>query len=200
MFLSNGWRMWLVIVLDGHERGLQAEMRTMLNTHVQRCVTCTALWITAMLLRDTFLEKAKLQVGVIWKDKLKWMVFSGDFKCHRAAGATLLFNGILIFIHIFIFCAYLDNLLLFCCLGTTLHVVMCIIMLFRDWSSHEEILAAVHQPSSLPSIIEAVPKSSSMAATDATKTREKHRAKGVRGGDKQSWVEGGFAIINQVPD
>lgn len=39
-----------------------------------------------------------------------------------------------------------------------------------------------------------------MAATDATKTREKHQAKGVRGGDKQCWVEGGFAIINQVPD
>lgn len=27
-----------------------------------------------------------------------------------------------------------------------------------------------------------------MAATDATKTGEKHRVRGLRGGDKQSWM------------
>lgn len=82
--------------------------------------------------------------------------FQWDFKCCRVAGATLLFKGILIFIYIPDLCnaffyAYLDNLLLFCCLGDTLHVVMCMYysMLFRHWSSNEQILAAVHQPSSL---------------------------------------------------
>lgn len=42
-----------------------------------------------------------------------------------------------------------------------------------------------------------------MAVIDDTKTREKHRAserRGVRGGDKQSWVGGCLATINQVPD
>lgn len=94
----------------------------------------------------------------------------------------------------FLFCAYLDNLLLFCCLGANLHFLMCMYhyMLFRHWSSNEQILAGVHQPSSLSIYNRGSPKSRSVAATDATKTREKHRAEGVRGGDKQKWVEGGL--------
>lgn len=84
------------------------------------------------------------------------MVFNGGFKCRRTAGATFSCNSH-IFTHVpdvcnaLLFCAYLDNLLLFCCLVATLHVVMCMYyyMLFRYWSLNEQILAAVHQPSSL---------------------------------------------------
>lgn len=63
--------------------------------------------------------------------------FQWDFKCCRVAGATLLFKGILIFIYIpdlcnaFLFYAYLDNLLLFCCLGDML-LCVCIIPCYLD--------------------------------------------------------------------